>query len=122
LNTFDIRVEAGTRWQLSMEYTDSNDVPVPLSTHRAVMQVRRTLGESSALLTLSSQNGRITLSDAGEIFLELDPVTTQGLPAGVFQYDLFLLITGDEDHPVRLVKGRFIVEPSVTRITDFLGG
>ena len=87
--------------------------PVDLTSYSAKMQVREKYTSTSTILDLSSTNGDITLGgDEGTILIEIDSDTTKDIVAKEYVYDLELVSSSTV---TRLIEGRFIVTPEVTR-------
>ena len=75
------------------------------------MQVRRSYRSDSALIELSTTNGRIQHdSETAKITLSLSASETSGLELGDHVYDLEVYSTGSKPAIVRLIKGTFSVE------------
>lgn len=90
-----------------------DDNPVDLTTYSARMQVREKHSSTSTNLSLSSDNGDITLGGVnGTILIEIDADTTAGIVAKDYVYDLELISSSTV---TRLIEGKFIVTPEVTR-------
>lgn len=112
--TWNVEVVQGAGWSRTLVVTDEAGT-VDLSGYSARMQVRTVQTAPTAVLELSTANGRITIDgEAGTITLELLEEETSGLTAedsGV--HDLFLYPVDGE--PWRLLRGRFAVAGAVTR-------
>jgi hypothetical protein len=116
--TQDFDVDQGSYWSQELLWKDENDDPVDLSNYSARMQLRRRVTSPTVLLSLDDGGlGGITLGGlAGTILLELDADQTSSLPARQgkrFVYDLELVPAGGKVH--RLLQGKFVVSPEVTR-------
>ena len=102
----------------SFDYTFTwkiDDTPVDLSGYTARMQARRRADSLTAALTLTTENGGITLGgSAGTILIEADAETTAGIDDAEYVYDLELETSGGEVY--RLLQGTFTVSPEVTRV------
>lgn len=88
------------------------DVPVNMTNYSARMQVRDKHKGACIVLDLSTSNGQISLDDEGNIDLLVDADITEGIVAREYVYDLELN-SGSQIY--RLVEGKFIVTPEVTR-------
>lgn len=87
--------------------------PIDLTTYSARMQVREKHTSTSTILSLSSDDGDITLGGTdGTILIEVDATTTAGLVAKCYVYDLELVSSSTV---TRLLEGQFMVTPEVTR-------
>lgn len=88
--------------------------PVDLTSYTARMQVREKYTSTSTILNLTTENGGITLGDdEGTILIDIDATTTSGIVAKDYVYDLELI--SSSSIVTRLLEGRFIVTPEVTR-------
>lgn len=91
-----------------------DDIPVDLTTYTARMQVREKYTSPSAIVNLTTENGGITLGgDEGTIDIEISALTTSGIIAKEYVYDLELVTSSSV--VTRLIEGKFIVTPEVTR-------
>lgn len=85
----------------------------PLTNHTARMQVRRTVDSATPLITLTTENGRISINGAdGLINLNISAADTAALTSsGV--YDLEIISAGGLVS--RVIQGTFTLSPEVTR-------
>ena len=85
----------------------------PLTNHTARMQVRRTIESTTPLITLTTENGRISLNGAnGLITLSISAADTAALESsGV--YDLEIITSGGLVS--RVIQGTFTLSLEVTR-------
>ncbi len=91
-----------------------NGSPVDLTGYTARLQVRRSHRAPTALLSLTTETGGITLGDAaGTIDLVASATVSAGVLAGDHVYDLELVDAGGV--VVRFAEGAWIVDPEVTR-------
>jgi hypothetical protein len=87
--------------------------PVDLTTYSARMQVREKHSSTSTIVSLTSDAGDITLGGAnGTILIEIPASVTEDFIAKDYVYDLELIVTSNV---TRLLEGKFIVTPEVTR-------
>jgi hypothetical protein len=87
--------------------------PVDLTSYTARMQVREKYTSTVPILNLTTENGGITLGDdEGTVQIDIDATTTSGIVAKDYVYDLELVASSTV---TRLIEGRFIVTPEVTR-------
>lgn len=78
----------------------------------ATMQVKRKAGSPFAELTLSTDNGAITLGTEGRMDLELTAEVMDGIRSGEYHYDLYL---SNSDYPKRdFMYGFIIIEDKIT--------
>ena len=142
---YDIAADQGSTFRFHVTYMDSAENAVDLNDYNATMQVRRSFTSDTILLTITggtvdrgvigggstgyftgtggvSGTGGIILNGSisgvtgttGGIYISVDHVTMKNLPRGRHFYDLELTNLGD-DSVTRILKGRFEVDPEVTR-------
>lgn len=111
--TYKITCDQGATFERVFTIKDGNGDPLNLTGYTARMQVRPEIDSDEVLVELTTQNGRIALGGAeGTIALSLDAATTAEIDKdGV--YDLEIISAGGEVH--RVLKGRFVLDPEVTR-------
>lgn len=91
-----------------------NSINVNLTGYTARMQVREKHTSSSTVLSLTTENGGITLGgSAGTISINASSSTTSELKPKEYVYDIELVSTSLI--VTRLIEGKFIVSPEVTR-------
>ena len=100
---------------LSQELTYSiNAINVDLTGYTARMQVREKHTSTSTVLSATTENGGIVLGgEEGTITIVASSSTTTALVAKEYVYDLELISSGGQ--VTRLIEGKFIVTPEVTR-------
>ena len=105
--------EQGATFQRSLTTTDGAGEPLDLSGYTARMQVRRDIDSATVMITLTTENGGSTLGgEAGTIDLYISDSDTSDIPrSGV--YDLEIISGGGV--VTRLIKGKFELDPEVTR-------
>lgn len=87
--------------------------PKDLTGFSAAMQVRETFDSSATVVSLTNGSG-ITLGGVlGTINVIVSSSATSAIPAGYYSYDLE--ITSGAGVRDRLLEGKFIVTPEVTR-------
>lgn len=88
-------------------------VPVNLTGYTAKMQVRESHASPVVIVDLTTENSGITLGGSlGTITLTISAAVTEALVSKEYVYDLEL-ISGANVY--RLVEGKFLVTPEVTR-------
>ena len=119
---YNITCQAGSTFgrTLTFKYPDPASSPLDptylpwnLTGYTARMQVRRTIDSSTVLISLTTENGRITLSGAsGIIELDISATDTSTITSsGV--YDLEII--GSNGIVSRILQGDFTLSPEVTR-------
>lgn len=110
---YNITAEQGATFTRTITWKNSAGTPINLTGYTARMQVRREYSATVADLTLTTENGGITLGGAlGTIVLSAQASTTASLAAGSYVYDLELVLG---NVVTRLVQGNFLVNAEVTR-------
>lgn len=115
--THNITIEQGATMRLLFRYETKDNLgvvtPVNLSTYTARMQIRKTLKADPPMLSLTTENGGITLGADGSIVVEATAEQTAALDAAVGVYDLEL--EAADGRVTRLLKGNVKVSFEVTR-------
>jgi len=125
---YSFTIEQGATLQFEIQYKDSNNSPIDLSTYNGRMQVRPTVGSSDVYLTLSStlqsdgtglnfsgSNGS-TPTESGSIGIYISAVTSSNLDFNEAYYDLEIYSgSGNSEYVVRLLEGKVKLSKEVTR-------
>ena len=115
---YDITAEQGSTFALNMNYQDADDNPISLTGYTGGMQVRRYHSATGTLLNSNTSDVTFTIesTDAavptGNVQIDISAATMSTVPAGNHVYDIELHKNGTV---TRLIEGRFIVTPEVTR-------
>jgi len=92
---WNLTVYKGGTFSYTITWTDQSNTPINLTGYTAKMMVRQSLDSAAAILTLTTENGGITLGgSAGTIALSIDKTTTAALPALIGLYDLEIISPG----------------------------
>lgn len=91
-----------------------NDAPLDLSSGQARLQVRRKASDETVLLTLTQGDGIRLDGTVGTV--DITGGRTEELPAGIYVYDLFVLLDGRRYVPV---IGKFELLDAVTDTRDW---
>jgi hypothetical protein len=111
--TLDFTIEQGATFNLLLTWK-INDVEVNLTGYTARLAARVDVEDTETVLTLTTENGGITLGGAlGTISLDRTATQTTLLPAGTYVYDLELISTNAT--VTRLVQGELNISAEVTR-------
>jgi len=89
-----------------------NNSPVNITGYSARMQVRPFHYSDDIIINLTNGSGITLGGSAGTIAILVDATSTTNIPAGDYVYDLEL-VSGSNVY--RLVEGKFVVTPEVTR-------
>jgi hypothetical protein len=125
---YSFTIEQGATLQFEIQYKDSTNSPVDLSTYNGRMQVRPTVGSSEVYLTLSStlqsdgtglnfsgSNGS-TPPISGSIGIYISAATSSNLDFNEAYYDLEIYSgSGANEYVVRLLEGKVKLSKEVTR-------
>jgi hypothetical protein len=88
--------------------------PVNITGYTARMQLRSLPEDPTAVLTLSSATGEITIGGAnGQVLVHATNVQTGAIDEGTYYYDIE--ITSGGGIVTRLAQGQIVVTPEVTR-------
>lgn len=110
---YHFQIEQGSTFLRTITYKDSAGSPIDLSTYTARMQLRKNIEDASAILELTTSNGRITLGGAaGTVQLTVSAADTASLDPVEGVYDLELVVGSTVE---KLLKGTFSVIREVTR-------
>ena len=113
-NRFDITINQGATFELTVTWKDSTGAAINLTGYSARMQVRETYSSASTVVSLTDASGITLGGAAGTIAILISATTTAALTApfsGV--YDLELVSAGGV--VTRLLQGAATVTPEVTR-------
>lgn len=109
---YDITIEAGATFGLSLTYVNETGEAVDLTGYTARMQLRTAIGDANPVIELTTSNNRIDIdTDTNVITLSISASDTAGL-SGSGVYDLEI-ITGTTVE--RLLEGNYTVVAEVTR-------
>ena len=109
----NILIEQGATFLLNLIWKDSEGDPIDLSGYTARMQVRRKVTSPDTLLSLTTENGGITLGGAaGTISVVAQAHQTDDISEKIGVYDLELVTNGTV---YRLIEGCVTISPEVTR-------
>jgi hypothetical protein len=102
----------GSTLQTELIYSVECD-PVNLFGYSARMQVREKHTSKKVILDLTTENLRISLGEEGQISLFISSEDTSFLHPKEYVYDLELI--SPSEYVSRIIEGKFIVTPEVTR-------
>ena len=109
--TYNIVCEQGATFLREITVVNADGSIPNYGTSTARMQVRPTVDSATIIISLTTENGRITLLD-NKITLNITADDTTLLAQGTYKYDLEVVTGADV---IRLVQGDFKVSPEVTR-------
>lgn len=107
----NLTVEQGATFVKRLVWRDKAKRPISLSGYTAKMQIRESASSATVLFELSTANGRISMPGSGVIEMTIAVADTFNVKNGV--YDLMLYAPSGQQ--IRLVEGKVVVSPGVTR-------
>lgn len=112
-SSYNISTFQGDYLQLNLAVKDSNSNPINLNGYQIRGEVRNGFGTTGVLLDL---NPIITNAASGLISITVPSAQTENLPVNTFYYDIERYPSGIETgNSIKLLKGKFIVYPEVTK-------
>ena len=112
---FNMCVYQGATFTKIITWKDDNGVLINLTGWKARMMMRETVESTTPFLTLTTENGGITLGGAaGTVSLLVSAATMSSIQAKQGFYDLEL-VAPDNVTVTRLLQGLVAVDPEVTR-------
>ncbi len=113
--TYNFTIEQGARFSKRIEWKDAADDLVPLTGLAARMHLRPKVDSATVLLEMTTDNGRITLTDPGIIEWALGADVTADLDFSSAVYDLEIYDPLDDTVVDRLLEGKVTLKKEVTR-------
>lgn len=123
---YDIHIDQGANWSLSLTWKDDTGTPVNLTGYTARMQIRKAYSDSTVKLSLTSSSGIVLGGVAGTVAISATKTQTAGIsvdylslfyhndkPSQKMVYDLELETSGGV--VTRLLQGVAFIYPEVTQ-------
>lgn len=111
---YKMLMEQGATYNLVLTWRNPDQTPINLTGYTARMQVRKSKTAADTLLSLTTENGRITLGGSlGTIMFDVPADVTATLQPGQWVYDLELVNASGQ--VTRLIEGPCTVDGEVTR-------
>jgi hypothetical protein len=110
----NLYVYRGATFSEQITWKDEGGTPIDLTSFTARMQMRETVESSTPFLTLTTENGGITLGGAAGTINILATAATSAITATGGVYDLEI-VAADTVTVTRLLEGIVIISPEVTR-------
>ena len=106
--------DQGSTFTRTIEIKEADGTVFPLAGYTARMEVRRTVDASSALIGLSTADGRIVINPSlGALTITLTPELTASLTqSGVYDLEIVHTSTGAVH---KVIRGEFKLEKEVSR-------
>lgn len=109
-------IDQGADWFFNVTYQNPNGTPINLTGYTAACQLRSLPNSPSAVLTLTTQNGGITITaGTGLVALRATAAQTMAIDEGNYVYDLEIYSPANPSVVTRLVQGQITVSAEVTR-------
>ena len=109
--TYNTTCYQGATWDKTFTATQ-NGTAIDWTGYTAKMQVRQYPNTTDTpVLTLQTGSGITALTNDGKVIVTATAAQTGSIPAGNYVYDIELT---QGSYIIRLVKGRFTVDPQVT--------
>ena len=114
---YNVEIDQGADWFLNVNYDNPNGTPVNITSYTAALQLRSLPSSATAVLTLTTANGGITITGAsGLVAIHATATQTREIDEGVYYYDLEITSPATPTAVVtRLVQGQAVVSAEVTR-------
>lgn len=111
---YNMVCDQGSTFTRTIEIKEADGTVFPLAGYTARMEVRRTVDASSALIGLSTDNGRIVINPSlGALTITLTPELTASLTqSGVYDLEIVHTSTGAVH---KVIRGEFKLEKEVSR-------
>ena len=112
--TYNTVIDQGADWYINFTYKNPNGTPVNITGYSAALQIRTSPLAATAVLTLTSPSGGITITGAtGLLACHATALQTSDITNGKYSYDIE--ITSPTGIVTRLVQGTVQVSPQTTR-------
>ena len=105
-----LKVDKGTTFNFVFVIKTGVD-PWNLTGYSATMKIRKGSIDGPILITLSTANGKISLTNLGKVTIGMTATETQNLIAGRHVYELDF--TSGNQQVTRILEGRFLVGTTV---------
>jgi len=110
---YNLNVDAGSTYNLAVQWKDGSGNPYNISGYTGRMQIRRNINSDTFQVDLTTENGGIEIIDAaaGSFKVVITPTQTASLLNGVYDLE----IQDGSGNVTRLLQGSVTVNPEVTR-------
>ena len=105
-----LKVDKGTTFNFVFVIKTGVD-PWNLTGYSATMKIRKGSIDGPILITLSTANGKISLTNLGKVTIGMTATETQNLIAGRHVYELDF--TSGNQQVTRILEGRFLIGTTV---------
>ena len=109
-------IDQGADWFFTITYENPNGTPIDLTGFTAASQLRSLPNSPSAVITLTTENGGITITPlTGVVALHATASQTMAIDEGNYYYDVEIYSPANPSVVTRLVQGQITVSAEVTR-------
>lgn len=113
---FNVEIDQGSDWFFDVTYDQPAGTPVDITGYTAALQLRSLPPSPTAVLTLTTENGGITITGAsGLVAMHATADQTRAIDEGTYVYDLEIYSYTNPPIETRLVQGQAVVSAEVTR-------
>lgn len=107
-------VVQGDTFQIRVEYTDSNNLPIDLTDFSAKMDIRDRPGGKILCASLNSSDGIVIDGPEGSMDITIDSIQTRRFTTPSAAYHLKVINNGNQEEST-ILKGYFSVTPVIIR-------
>jgi hypothetical protein len=111
---YNIAIDQGADWYLTVTYQNPAGTPVNLTGYTAALQIRQNFSDANAELTLTTFSGIVITPSTGTLAIHATAALTLAIGAGAYVYDI--KITSSAGIVTRLTQGSFQVNAAVTSV------
>ena len=112
--SYNLVIYQGATFDQTFIWKDPSNNPINLAGYTARMMVRTAIDAATPFITLTTENGGITLGgSAGTVVLTMTAVQTAAITETIGVYDLELVATGGV--VTRFLQGTVTISKEVTR-------
>lgn len=109
-------VDQGADWFATFIYQDPAGTPINLTGYTAALQVRSFPQDTTAVMTLTTENGGIGIDDLiGQLNIHATNEQTRVIDEGYYVYDLEVTDVNNGGVVTRLSQGQMEISAEVTR-------
>ena len=113
---YNTTIDQGANWYLTVTYQNPNGTAINITGYTAALQLRSLPSDPTAVLTMTTQNGGITITGAtGTVAIQATATQTGLIDEGNYVYDLEIYSNNVPSVTTRLVQGQIVVSAEVTR-------
>ena len=110
-------IDQGADWFATFIYQDPSGNPINMTGYTAALQIRSYPADTTAVLTLTTENGGISIDDlAGMVEVHATAEQTGLIDEGFYVYDLEVKDVLNGGIVTRLVQGQAQIDAEVTRV------